>query len=282
MHHKIALFALVALSFTACNLEKEVEIDLPDYTPQPVVECYMEPGKPPVMLLTMSSDFFAPFDTNLVEWLGRIVIDNAVAVVRHNGQTDTLDNEIYFDFGYNRFYNYVGRNAVAYAPGQRYDLDITLPDGNTITSSFVMPVRTPIDSVVVEFDPVRDSLARMLTYITDDPNQTQYYRRVLNYSSLTDSAAVQDFLVRDNLNTTNLIAFGTGYELKVGDTVYNTIYSVTEDHLNYVESVQLAVFGNQNPFASPSTIVSNVRGTNNPLGIFAPMVFDRDTTVVKK
>jgi hypothetical protein len=268
--------------FSACNLEKEVLIDLPDYAVQPVVECYLEPGQPPVMLLSKSSDFFAPFDTSIIQYAQNIVYQGATVVVRYDGNVDTLDNRIYFDFASGHLYNYVGRSAIPYAPNMRFELAITLPDGNTITSECVMPSRTEIDSVVVEWSPTRDSLARILTYITDDKTQTNYWRRVLNFGSLADSLADQDFLVRDNLNTTDKIAFGTAYETKEGDTVYNTIHSVTEDYLNFVESVQIAVVANINPFASPSTIKSNVRGTNNPLGIFTPLVYDRDTTVVRK
>ncbi len=278
----IAISTIFITFLSACNLEKEVEIDLPDYRSQPVVECYIEPGKPPVLLLTKSADFFAPFDTSLGQFVQNILLEGATALVKYGSVTDTLRNDIYIDTESARFYNYVGSELIPYAPGTQFDLSIILPDGNTIASSFVMPVRTPIDSLVVEWNPVRDTLARILTYITDDPNVTNYWRRILNYGSLLDSLPDQDFLVRDNLNTTNKIAFGTGYELKEGDTVYNSIYSITEAYLNYIESVQLAVLGNQNPFASPSPIKSNVTGTSDPLGIFAPLVYDRKLTIVRK
>jgi Domain of unknown function (DUF4249) len=266
----------------ACNLEKEVAIDLPDYKIQPVVECYLEPGKPPVLLLTQSTDFFAPFDTSLIDLVNRIILEGATVVVKYDGISDTLRNNFYFDPNTGRLFNYVGDREIAYKPGTRYDLAITLKDGNTIAAQCVMPLRTPIDSVVVEWDPKRDTLARALTYITDDRSQTQYWRRVLNVGSLTDTIPDQDFLVRDDLNQTTKIAFGTAYEFVEGDTIFNTIYSVTEDHLNFVESVQVAVLANINPFASPSAIKSNVAGTSNPLGIFAPVVYDRDTTFVRK
>jgi hypothetical protein len=254
---KYAATAFLALNLlTSCNLEKEIEIDLPDYKAQPVVECYLEPGNRPIMLLTQSSDFFAPFDTSLIEFVDRIVLQGATAVVRYQG--------------------------IPYIPDGRFELEVKLADGNTISSSFTMPTRTPIDSVVVEWDENRDTLARVLTYITDNKSRVEYWRRMINYASLTDSIAEQDFLVRDNINTSSLVAFGTAYELKEGDTVFNTIHSVTEDYLNYIESVQLAVAGNANPFASPSPIKSNVQGTSNPLGIFTPLIFDRDTTIIRK
>jgi hypothetical protein len=97
-----------------------------------------------------------------------------------------------------------------------------------------------------------------------------------------DSVPDQDFIVTDRFSQTALIAFGTGYELKEGDTVFNTIFHITRDYYDFKESVDLAVIGNINPFAQPSPIKSNVHGSAKPVGIFAPLVYDRDTTIVRK
>jgi transposase-like protein len=128
---------------------------------------------------------------------------------------------------------------------------------------------------------VAPHLAHALHEGTDDQAQENFYRRLLNYSSL-DSVPDQDFLVSDRISTTELIAFGTGYELTEGDTVFNAIFHISRDYYNYIESVQLAVFGNINPFAQPSPIKSNVSGTGNPLGIFTCLVYDRDTTIIMR
>ena len=56
----ITLLAVLAF-FSACNLTNDVNIDLPDYDRQPVVECYLEPGKPFRLLLSQSYSFFDPF-----------------------------------------------------------------------------------------------------------------------------------------------------------------------------------------------------------------------------
>jgi hypothetical protein len=167
-------------------------------------------------------------------------------------------------------------------PGISYTLTITMPDGKTINGQTVMLPFIPIDSVVVEWGPeVQDTFARVLTYLTDDLSQDNYFRRLLNYGSL-DSIPEQDFLANDRISTTDQIAFGTGYELVQGDTVFNTVFHITKAYYDYYESVQLAVFGNQNPFAQPSPIKSNVSGTANPLGIFTCLVYDRDTTIIMR
>jgi hypothetical protein len=277
---KIALPAAL-LALFACNLTKDVEIDLPDYATQPVVECYLEPGKPFRMLLTKSYSFFDPFglDSNFID---NTLLQGATVTIRYEGRTDTLRNIFAVDGMPLKLYNYVGTNLVPATVGLQYELDIQLPNnGGTITGQATMLNRVPIDSVVVEFSPEVDTLARALTYITDDLGQKNYYRRLLNYATL-DSLPQQDFLVDDRISTNALIAFGTGYELRAGDTIFNAVFHISKEYYDYLESYQLAIIGNVNPFAQPSAIKSNVRGSAKPLGIFTCLVFDRDTSIVRR
>ncbi len=268
------------LFLVACNLSKDVEIDLPEYDRQPVVECYIEPGKPFRLLLTRSYAFFDTLGLSS-NFIQNALLEGALVTISYNGQTDTLKNQLTIVTNPIKIFNYVGQNLVPAAPGTEFVLNIRLADGGEITGATTMLPVVPIDSIVVEFSTDVDSLARMLTYITDDQSQENFYRRILNYSSL-DSFPDQDFLVTDRFSLTASIAFGTGYELKEGDTVFNTIFHVTRDYYDFKESVHLAVFGNINPFAQPSPIKSNVSGSANPVGIFAPLVYDRDTTIIRK
>lgn len=275
----ILFFAALA-TLAACNLEKEVEIELPEYDRQPVVECYLEPGKPFRLLLTSSYSFFDPFglDSNFLQ---KTLLQGATVTISYDGKTVTLQNIPALESNPFKIYNYTSQNIVPATPGIEYTLNITLPDGKTVTGKSTMLPLVPIDSIRVEWSTEKDTLARMLTYITDDQSQENYYRRLLNYSSL-DSVPDQDFLVSDRISTTELIAFGTGYELTEGDTVFNAIYHISKDYYDYIESVQLAIFGNLNPFAQPSPIKSNVSGTGNPLGVFTCLVYDRDTTIIMR
>lgn len=271
----------VLLLLAACNLTKDVDIDLPEYKTQPVVECYLEPGQPFRLLLTNSYGFFDPFglDSNFVQ---KTLLNGATVTISYNGQTDTLANGMFFTFvAPIKIYNYQSNRLVPATVGMEYTLNITLRDGGSITGRTTMLPKVAIDSVVVEFSPQIDTLARMLTYISDDPTMPNYYRRMLNYGSL-DSVPEQDFLVDDGIVKTELIAFGTGYDLIQGDTAFNTIFHISKDYYDYYESVQLAVVGNLNPFAQPSPIKGNVSGTANPLGIFTCLVYDRDTTIIER
>ncbi|MBK6932585.1 MAG: DUF4249 domain-containing protein [Saprospirales bacterium] len=277
---KYILSSLALIFLAACNLEKEVDIELPGYERQPVVECYLEPGKPFRLLLTQSYGFFDPFGLDS-SFLQKTLLDGATVTISYNGQVDTLRNLLSVDPSPLKIFNYSGQNLVPATPGMVYDLNIILPDGKTIDGQATLLPFVPIDSIKVEWNAERDTLARVLTYISDDPGQENFYRRMLNYATL-DSIPEQDFLANDRIATTNLIAFGTGYELVEGDTVINTIFHISREYYNYIESVQLAVIGNLNPFAQPSPIKSNVRGSANPLGIFTCLVYDRDTTIIHR
>lgn len=274
------LFLTTLVVLAACNLEKEVDIELPAYDRQPVVECYLEPGKPFRLLLTSSYGFFDPFglDSNFLQ---KTLLQGATVTISYDNEVVTLANVPALETNPFKIYNYTSPAIVPATTGTEFTLNITLPDGKTISGTSTMLPFVPIDSIRVEWNPEQDTLARMLTYITDDQSQVNFYRRLLNYSSL-DSVPDQDFLVSDRISTTELIAFGTGYELAVGDTVFNSIYHISKDYYDYIESVQLAVFGNLNPFAQPSPIKSNVSGTGNPLGIFTCLVYDRDTTIITR
>jgi hypothetical protein len=277
------LFPIAAvLLLAACNLTKDVNITLPEYDIQPVVECYLEPGKPFRMLLTRSYGFFDPLGADS-SFIQRTLWSGATVTISYNGQTDTLRNVTSFDFNPVKFFNYTGSNLVPATPGIRYDLKINIPDRGDITASTVMLPLVPIDSVVINWDAKTDTTARarVLTYITDDLKTADYYRRIYNKHSI-DSIPKQDFLSSDVLSTNSTVAFGTGYSLKDGDTIINTICHIDKAYYDFRLSVSLAVQGNLNPFAQPSSIRSNVTGSANPLGIFTCLVYDRKTNIVKR
>jgi hypothetical protein len=278
---KKLLFFSALLWAISCNLTKDVEIDLPEYDRQPVVECYLEPGKPFRLLLTRSYAFFDPLGIDST-FLEKTLLQGATVTITYNGQTETLLNIPSLDLNPLKLYNYTGVNFVPATPGIEYTLNITLPDGaGNINARTTMLPPVPIDSVVIQWNTEGDSLARALTYITDDKSTENFYRRMLNYQSL-DSIPQQDFISPDRFTTTASIVFGTGYELVKGDTIFNTIFHMDKPYYDYVESIQLAIIANLNPFAQPSQIKSNVQGSGNPLGIFTCLLYDRDTTIIGK
>ena len=98
--------AFAAFLFSCGNLEKEIDLELPLYESQIVVECYLEPGEPFLLLLTKSAAYFEPIPTEGFEFVEKILEDSAVVTIRHKGEVYQLRNEIFFNPTTRKLYNY--------------------------------------------------------------------------------------------------------------------------------------------------------------------------------
>jgi len=273
----VILLVLVCL---ACNLEKEVEIELPEYNSQIVIESYLSPGKPYTLLLSRSKPFFKPFKSGTVEdILDDLLENNAEVIIKYKDQKINLQNQLLYDGESGLLSNYVSSVIVPFDYETEFYLDITLEDGEQLFGKTLIPKSISIDSTVVDFN--QDSLGRVLTYFTDPPGEKNFYRRMLHLNNL-DSLPEQDFLMEDDLSDNQVIAFGTGFEYKKGDSLINTIFHLTEDYYEFLLSVELSIAANLDPITQPGHIVSNVTGENRPLGIFTGLTFIRDTIVIRK
>lgn len=278
---KPAVFATLFLaSLASCNLDQEIEIELPVYESRLSLECYLEPGQPFHLLLTKTAPYFEPFPTLDDRFLANILEDSATVVISHNGQSYPLQNQLFFNFSTGKLFNYVTFTPVPADFDHDFELSITTKAGKIITSSTRLIPKVPIDSVVAQFAP-NDTLARVLTYFKDDPQLRNYYRRMLHQSSL-DSIPLQDFVVDDRFVENGRFVFGTAYDFAEGDTVINTLFHIEKAYYDYFESVQNAFFSNGNPFAQPSPINSNLGGTANAIGIFTGLSYDRVVTIVRR
>lgn len=272
-------FAFIAFLFSCGGLEKEIDLELPLYESQLVVECYLEPGEPFLLLLTKSAAYFDPIPTEDFEFVEKILEDSAVVTIQHKGVTYELPNQIYFNQQTKKLYNYYSPELVPNDLENDFTLKIIAKDGREVTAKTrILPV-VPIDSVVVEFNPERDSLARVLTYVSEDPNTDNYYRRMLHVGSL-DTIPDQDFTTNDDFVDDGLIIFGSGYDFKEGDVVINSIFHIDRAYFDFLESVFFAMDANGNPFGQPAAIKSNVEG--DAIGVFTGLSVDRVVTVVKK
>ncbi|MCF8238263.1 MAG: DUF4249 domain-containing protein [Saprospiraceae bacterium] len=268
---KTILFLTILLS--ACNLEKEIDIDLPGYTSQPVVECYLEPGKPYRLLLTRSAAYFATFDLDdpaAALWNG------ATVTIRVDGQDILLDNQVYFDPVTLQFSNYGSNEIVPEGPDRTFQLYIELENGLIISGETrILPV-VPMDSLVVETN--AQNKARVITYFTEDQSTHNYYRRTVNFGSR--DSVLQDFLVDDGFFDTPKGAFGTGFSFEPGDTLIHTLVHMDEPYFNYLNTLLQSISANLNPFGQPGLIISTVSGTANPIGVFTGLSMDRDTLIL--
>lgn len=274
-----AFYLFVFCFFSCGNLEKEIELDIPPYESQLVVECYLEPGKPFKLLMTKSAAYFEPFPQSDFDFVQSILADSAIITIENNGEIYELPNELYFDPEAFRLYNYHTTELVPNDLENDFVLNIEMPDGRTVRSQTRILPTVPIDSVVIEFSEENDTLARALTYFVDDINEENYYRRMLHFGSL-DTIPELDFTVLDDVvEDDGRVVFGTNFDFAVGDTIINSIFHIDRAYHDFLESVFFSLDANGNPFGQPAAINSNLEG--DAIGIFTGISVSRNVTIVE-
>ena len=276
---------VLLLGLSACGLTQDVSLELPAYEAQPAVEAYLTPGQPFAVLLTRSSGFFDPLELDNQQYLENLLIDSAEVSIRYGNEVVILQNQVFFNPFTAQVYNYVAPRFVPQNYTDSFYLEIILPNETVIRGATKILQPVSIDSTVVEYPaPLgnMDTLARIFSYITDpdpQPGSVNRFHRILSYSPL-DSTALQDFVFTDELADQPVIPIGTIFYFSPGDTVYLFNTHVDENFDKYLLSVQLAEQSNGNPFAQPSSIISNVSGSANPIGIFTGYPYQIDTVIV--
>lgn len=275
----IFIIAIISFSIVSCDLEQEVEVVLPEYEERIFLECYLQPGEPLRLLLTKTSPYFAPFPSSDEEFINGLLEQDATVSITYDGEVHELDNTLGINFQTSKIHNYSSDFVVPEDFENEFELSITTADGETITGSTKITELTPIDSIVVQFSE-NDTLARVLTFVTNDLEVDNYFRTALHVNSL-DSIPDWSFPVDDRA-AEEVIVFGTFYDYAEGDTIINTVYSIEEDYFEFLQSMDFAVQSNGNPFAQPSPIVSNIEGTADAIGIFTGFTYDRRMTIIEK
>lgn len=298
---KLNLTYLLAslLLLSACDLQQQVEIELPEYESEVVVEGYLQPGLPFTVILTQSVGFFDDLRLTYVK--------DATVSISYNNRTDTLQPielplntpglELILDTALvNRFRNFLGESIYLYGQLQPvptlYDipftLNITTADGDELSATTTIPQPVEIAGTPYRFND--DSLALVLTQFQDDPERANFYRRLLeqreprvseNPDGTTDTTWVtdgeQDFLTDDGISNGQLVTFGTAFQYEVGDTLIHTIYSVTEDYFRFVDTRDAALAASLSPFGQPAVVYTNVEGGQ---GIFTGQSLTQKVMVI--
>lgn len=280
----ILYFILILAVTTACNLEQEIELNLPDYEEKIIVEAYLEAGQPYQVLITRSSSYFAPFPTNIEETFDQLLYNDAEVYITYRGNTVQLNNIPGVNPETGKFFNYAAPVTAVLDTVDFYELSILLPDGKTIESTTRFLPTVPIDSIVYEFreEPSGVDSARVLTYFNDRHNENNYFRRMLYAYQDGSLEEFQDFTTDDRI-AEDVIVFGSAYEFAPGDTVINRIYHIDEAYYKFLNSLQLAVGANGNPFGQPSPVIPSVGGTaENALGIFTALSYAEEVTILEQ
>ena len=307
------VFALMA----ACNLERDIDINLPEYQSEIVVESYVEPGQPLRALVTESLSYTelpsaTPLDENVpvtVSTDGQVFtlpLSQMEALLVTPG--DTLAEQQFESF----------KSAIELL-GLISDASVTITH-NGITHTLEEGIYFDFDNIKIynygnSFTPSTDynedysievnSRERTATAITQLFPPVSFDSIVYSFDDSDTLAAIQtwftddpsmdnyyrfmlhmgglgqtdqDFSVNDRFFNGDPVPFGSNFEFGIGDTAIVTLYHIDEIYHDFLETYEEAFFANGNPFAQPVQIITNVEGG---LGIFAGLSYVRDTVIIE-
>lgn len=273
---------LLGLGLSSCDLTQDIEVDLPEYESEIFVESYLQPGLPFSVILTQTVGYF--------DALQLIYVEDAVVTVTYNNQTDTLQPlelplntpglELLLDTALlNSFQEFLGDAIYLYGSltpvpelyNSPFQLAVTTTDGTTLAATTIIPDPVEFEEPVIRFNDEGNAL--VLTRFQDDPNTDDYFRRILevreeriveNEDGTVDTVWVsdeeQDFIADDQITNGEIQVFGTTFDYAVGDTLIQTIYSVTEAYADFITTRDAAIGASLSPFGQPAQLKGNIEG----------------------
>lgn len=267
--HIISFFIL--LITLACDLDKEIDVDIPEFDPGYVVEAYIMPDQPFGMLITKSFGYFDIFDSTTVmqEQLSKMLVDDVTGSLYINGKEYEIQNQ-YRIFGENPIiYNYNLSKRVRFKPEDEIEIHLQFPTGENVRGETIIPQNRPIDSVSLHINTHGE--ARSQTYFSTDSTREEFFRRQLFRIREGRIAILQDFVTDNRIASKGKMFFGSGYDFEVGDTLHSRVIHITEDYFKFFNSISGSIGANANPFSQPGKIVSNIQGSDRVIGIFTGM-----------
>lgn len=289
----VLIFLISSVLFSCDSLNREIELDLPEYETEMQVESYMLPGLPLYFLsLTETVGYFDPFELP--------VINDATVVIKYGNETDTLipvnltegfvipglstDTVRLFLPGVEEVY--LGLRTSPDDFTEPFELTIIdEKNDRTATSRTQLKELVQHDSMTYDFDD--KGMAYVLSYFTDIPGERNYYRRILKQKkpfpvegtedTLWLSDVEQSFIFDDELSDGEQFVLGTAFEYEEGDTLISYLYHINKEYYDYIESTDGAIQANFSPFSQPSRVLDNIIGGT---GIFTGMALHVDTVIV--
>lgn len=267
---KNIFFTTLALTLTLVSCTKEIEINVTDADARYVVEANLNQNVGSATVKISKS-------TVLSETSAFPTISNALVVISHNGQNDTLTETA------DGFYTHPTLAAIT---GEVYNLSITIDANNIFTSSAIMPPPAIFDSIRQENlttdtiggrvqEPNEDgNVFIVLTPVyTDNATFVNFYQFMLyKNNQLQDAIVVYDDDVT-NGQTNNRPVF---LEAKAGDTVVVNMQCLDKAAYDYFFALEETISQSS---AAPANPQSNLTG--GALGYFKLHNLQPQTIIIR-
>lgn len=260
--------SLACLLFLSCD--KVVDVDLPEYERELVLEMYLEKGQPLRCLLIESLPYT---DTAINK-----PVNDAVVIFSDGMKNDTLKFLVNQDHLTGRFYNYYNPKTISGEPGKTYTVTIVAKDKKLVAQANFGQKVPPVDSLMVkESDVERDSFSVGLVF-KDPADEVNYYRVLIGKNVSFFGSDPTDLRTSDIPFNGKSFSYFSEPDFARNDTVSVRLYSLHKEHYDYLETMGNARRSNFNPFSQPGRIKSNIKGG---LGIFTSIVYTEYKVVIK-
>lgn len=290
----IKLIAITSIFFLySCNLESNIDIELPKSKSQLVVECYLEHGKPYKLLLTETVPYLAPAINipNTYTQFNLPQVKDALVYITHNNRTIILQYRIDGDLNNSKVFNYTSKELVDSTQKGDYTLLIKDTKGREITAKTYFLPKIRMQELNWKFQSdnnIVDSLKKASILVIHDKFSAIQFQRLQIGQALskrpnvdTDTFRVNKAIVDleyPSFGSNNYLSIGTTYYFNKKDTLYVRLFNMEKQWYDYRESVLASKAANESPFAQPTRIISGVKGG---LGIFTTLVYDKKTIIIK-
>ncbi|WP_028979463.1 DUF4249 domain-containing protein [Sporocytophaga myxococcoides] len=249
---RLLAYFIISILLFSCNREKNITVELPSYTSQPVVEFYLEPGKPFRLLLTESAGYFDPPQVTPIE--------GATVEVVHAGKVYYPTSK---PFGLNpinkKYYNYSTDENTVVPLDFDNDFYVSIKDKNGRIIEGRTTIMKPVVIDTISFFTDDPEKAAIQVKFQDNPATKDYYR-IIGIQDSLDGEGKWDMVFNDDAIQTEQGGIGSNYIFFQGSKVIIQLFHINKDYYDFVTSTKNASDSNGNPFAQPSKIMSNVTG----------------------
>ncbi len=270
-------YILFIILVTTFSCTKEIEVKLPDYTPEVVVDGWISTNDYANIILTRSSPFFEQYDSASIR---NIFLNYAkITLSSSDGESEILTlfkkDEFFPPFVYKSV-------TMKGTSGETYSLTIEV-EGDTVTTETTITTKPVIDSVATIA--TSDTTRQFAVYIKDDPETDNYYYIEIKVvgQDINFHAAAFPLYTDDgkngetnilkvyrsaqpdplNLYTPDTTRYLPDYEFHKNDPIYIKVSCIDNSSYNVLYDLYITDMNSENPFS----FINNATATNINGGI---------------
>jgi len=252
--------SLLALSF-GCSLDpfQDVEIDLPPYEKELVVESYLVPGQVYRCIVMETVPFF---DSVFIP-----LVNDALVTISVRGEIDTLS---FIGEG-----QYESTRMMTQDYEGVYRIDVRDGAGRHAWAETQLLPPVHLDSLVQV--PLPNGKRKLEGYFLDEAGKANYY---IYFAKADDEANISEFLeINDEAFDGVYYALPTRREYEVGREVLVRFMHVSQAYYDFTRTLDMANSVNSDVLQEPINVIDNVEGG---LGIFTAFEYKEVNILIEE